>query len=91
MRTAENGWERLGGARLAEKDWEWLGNGWEWLGNGWEWLGGAPNETAGLRDYETTRLRDHKTARPRDHRKTQVFSGVLSRSQSFSVVPSCAR
>ena len=40
------------------------------------------NETAGLRDHETTRLRDYGTTEN---------TGILSRSQAFSVVRGCAR
>ena len=48
---------------------------------------------AGLRDYETTRLRDHETARPREssekHRRSQPFSGVLSRARQCAVEGNC--
>ena len=46
------------------------------------------NRTSGLRDLGTTRPRDYETAEK--HRRSQAFSGVLRRSQSFSVVRGCA-
>ena len=49
------------------------------------------DETTRPRDCETTRLRDHETTRPRDYettekpRRSQAFSGVLSRARQCAI------
>ena len=54
--------------------------------------GKRANKTTGLRDCETARQRDYETARLRDRETTELLknSGVLRRSQAFSVVRGCA-
>ena len=74
--------EQLRGARLAGNDWEWLGM-----------TGRRANKTTGPRDCETTRLRDYGTTGLRDHgkhRRSQAFSGVLSRARLCEAVRGCA-
>ena len=78
-RTAENDWERL---RKTGKDWE---------------ARQREHGTTGLRDHGTTRQRDSGTTKPRDYETTRLRyyetaknTAVLSRSQAFSGILSCA-
>ena len=72
-------WEARNWLRTTENDWERLGK-----------TGRRANETARPQDHETTGPRDHETTRLRDY-ETPKNTGVLRRSQAFSVVLSSAR